>query len=379
MSKATRRLLVVVYCLALWVTLDFIYSHTLGAPGAREPSPRTRAKDYHHGLVANFAGHDRWGPNRYPFFTNSLGLRDAAPRDVPKRFDGRRIVLIGDSFTEGTGVAYEASFAGLLAQAPAARQHKLEFLNAGVVSYSPVIYYKRIKHLLDSRLAFDEVVVFPDISDVQDEATGYFCIDDDAAYRKYCNDRAEAPPGRKFFSNFVISYNAHALVKNAILTWRGGPKARMLNRFPRSGWTIPGFDVGNRFAPLGVEGGIARSVQNMQALADLLKARGIPLTVVVFPWPMQLAHDDRDSRHVAIWRDFCATNCKAFIDVFPAFFAEKDAHADWYERLFIYGDMHFSAAGNRLVFRELAKHLLPGHATGERAAAVGIEGTVTAP
>ena len=96
----------------------------------------------------------------------------------------------------------------------------------------------------------------------------------------------------------------------------------------------------------------------MQALADLLHGRGIPLTIVVYPWPLQLADNDRNSRQVAIWRDFCVKNCKAFFDLFPAFFAEKDTHADWYRRLFIYGDDHFSPAGNLVMFRELAKHLL---------------------
>jgi lysophospholipase L1-like esterase len=118
-------------------------------------------------------------------------------------------------------------------------------------------------------------------------------------------------------------------------------------------------DVGNRYAPLGVQGGIERSLKNMQALADLLRARNIPLSIVVYPWPTQLALDDRDSRQVKIWREFCAKNCKAFIDLFPAMFAEKDAHPDWYERLFIPGDLHFNAAGNRLIFTELAKRLLP--------------------
>jgi hypothetical protein len=97
----------------------------------------------------------------------------------------------------------------------------------------------------------------------------------------------------------------------------------------------------------------------MQALADMLKGRGIALTIVVYPWPLQLAESDRNSRQAAIWRRFCVANCKAFIDLFPPFFAEKDAHADWYTRLFIYGDTHFSPAGNALVYREVAKHVLP--------------------
>jgi hypothetical protein len=96
----------------------------------------------------------------------------------------------------------------------------------------------------------------------------------------------------------------------------------------------------------------------MQKLADCLAEHGIKLTIVVYPWPSQLAYQDRDSRQIAIWQEFCVKNCEKFINTFPAFFAEKDTHDDWYERLFIYGDVHLSAEGHRLMFRELAKHLL---------------------
>ena len=110
--------------------------------------------------------------------------------------------------------------------------------------------------------------------------------------------------------------------------------------------------------PLGVAGGIARSLQNIRALSDLLAARNIPLTIVVYPWAQQIAQGDRDSRQVSLWRDFCAGRCKAFINLFPVFFAAADADKDWYEHLYILGDDHFSAAGNGFVFRELARHLL---------------------
>jgi lysophospholipase L1-like esterase len=58
------------------------------------------------------------------------------------------------------------------------------------------------------------------------------------------------------------------------------------------------------------------------------------------------------------WRAFCVKNCRAFINLFPAFLAEKDVHKDWYDRLFIDGDVHFSAGGHSLMFRDLAKRLL---------------------
>ncbi len=55
---------------------------------------------------------------------------------------------------------------------------------------------------------------------------------------------------------------------------------------------------------------------------------------------------------------FCQGRCKAFINLFPVFFAATEADKDWYEHLFILGDDHFSAAGNRFMFREMARHLL---------------------
>ena len=60
---------------------------------------------------------------------------------------------------------------------------------------------------------------------------------------------------------------------------------------------------------------------------------------------MQLFNDDRERRQIAIWSAFCAKNRQRFTDLFPAFFSEKEAHEDWYERLFIYGDEHFSVGG----------------------------------
>ena len=55
------------------------------------------------------------------------------------------------------------------------------------------------------------------------------------------------------------------------------------------------------------------------------RQRNIPISVVVYPWPAQLAHDTVDSRQVRIWRDWCEGKCKRFVTLFPAFFAIKDA------------------------------------------------------
>src|SRR6202007_2938653 len=110
---------------------------------------------------------------------------------------------------------------------------------------------------------------------------------------------------------------------------------------------------------LGAGAGSARSPQKRTKLFDLLASRGIPLSIVVYPWAQQIAQNDRDSRQIALWRGFCLMRCKAFVALFPVFFAAADRDKDWYEHLYILGDDHFSAAGNRMMFEELKRRLMP--------------------
>jgi hypothetical protein len=84
---------------------------------------------YHHTLRPKFDGFDKWGNKDYPFVTNSLGFRDASTRDVPLVAFRKRIVFIGDSFTEGIGVPYQETFVGKFAGA----FPDLDVLNAGVL------------------------------------------------------------------------------------------------------------------------------------------------------------------------------------------------------------------------------------------------------
>ncbi len=382
-----RRLVVstalVVYCVLLFLGVDFVYSTYLHA---EDQWPRYPHPAYHHALVPRFDGYDTWGDVRYPFITNGLGFRDAEVREVPLTASTRRVLLIGDSFTEGTGVRFEDSFAGRLAAAGRQRPAPVEFLDAGVISYSPTLYYRKIKYLIERGLRFDAVVVFSDVSDVYDEASKYFCQDEDPQYRTYCDPDERAffaslcdpldpdhtrscidPVGQRYAKggagafltrHFIVTNAVREIAKFRVQQWLGNQKRRRLGVDTETAWLFADGGHEAEYAPLGSSGGVARSTKNMQALADLLKAHGIPLTIVVYPWPAQLALDDRDSRQVSLWREFCATNCKAFINLLPAFFAEAKAHADWYERLYIPGDFHYSSEGHRLVFRWVADYLL---------------------
>jgi hypothetical protein len=364
---APRRVLMnaamVLYCLALFFIFDFLYS-SFTAGQEHERTARVYDPIYDHGLAANFDGYDVWGEARYRLITDNLGFKDGAVREVPLQSSARRILIIGDSFAEAIGMTYENSFAGLLERAGQARRDRIEFLDAGVASYSPIIYYKKIRYLIERGLKFDEVVLLSDSSDVEDEATSYFCIDDDPKYHTFCT----VPPGtipppainkRDFFiDHFVVTNRVRVTLKRWIQLRLGNRRRSIDSDHNRIGWTTENPDRA-KYRPLGVDGGIARSLENMTKLSDLLASRGIPLTIVVYPWAQQIAQNDRDSRQVRLWQDFCPGHCKAFINLFPVFFAAADRDKDWYEHLYILGDDHFSIAGNRMMFEELAKRLLP--------------------
>jgi hypothetical protein len=370
------------YCLVLFFAFDFTYSTFFFDPPR---SPRRFDPIYHHGLIRSFNGWDYWGESRYRIITNSLGFRDADTREISDRPSSRRIILMGDSFTEGIGVNFEDSFAGMLQSAGMRRADTIEFLNAGVLSYSPSIYYRKIKYLIKKGFQFDELVLFSDISDVADEATSYFCIDEHPEYRKYCNaDERSAieatcptendwltcddeskgaglPYGQRDLGAFLRRYffvtdSTRVIIKHRALEWAGYDKQQVLAGNERSAWLFTENSPG--YQPLGVKGGITRSLQNMENLAALLKSNGISLTVVVYPWPVALVAASRNNRQVELWRNFCAKHCKAFIDLFAAFLAVKATDNYWYEHYFIVGDAHFSPEGNKLMFRELAKKLL---------------------
>jgi hypothetical protein len=125
-----------------------------------------------------------------------------------------------------------------------------------------------------------------------------------------------------------------------------------------SAWTYRKVDETSRFpagyAPLGVEGGVAKAQAKMTQLYELLRQRNIPISVVIYPHLAQVVHDTAESRHVQMWRQWCEGRCKRFISVFPAFYAARDQCPPaqpgcWYPALFVYGDMHYAAGGNALV------------------------------
>jgi hypothetical protein len=347
--RATVAALVVVSLLGTDFAFTRVYRRLHPPPPPGAPTAlRTPSDLYHHDLRPRASVEDEvWGPRRSPYRTNSLGFRDRAVREVPLRGDRPRILFIGDSFTEGVGVTYEASFVGRVDAALAPRG--VEVLNAGVISYCPIIYFRKVKHLLeDVGLRFDALVVYIDIGDIEDEVT--YKLDAEGNVRPRPVRRvqelgADQQRGGRGFSRYPRL--KRFLDRNSLL---GSHVFAALGRlFPsREGNRAALWTVDDRlFAAYGREG-LETAREHMDMLRDLLRAHGIPLTVAVYPWPDQIWHHDLSSKQVTFWKQWATDNGAGFIDYFPGFIDAGPARAVL-DRYYIPGDVHWNEEGHRLI------------------------------
>ena len=129
---------------------------------------RVPSKVYHHAILPNINQVEIWGGQiQKRVITNSIGFFDKENRIVNKTNKLKnRILLIGDSFIEGSGLNYEFTLAGLL---DVYLGENYEILNSALGSYSPSIYYKKTKHYINQGYKFDQALVFLDVSDIFDE------------------------------------------------------------------------------------------------------------------------------------------------------------------------------------------------------------------
>ena len=286
-----------------------------------------------------------WGKLVYRICTNGHGFKD--------RCDGRSVTnydfaFIGDSFTEAIGMEFEDSFVGRFAL-----ESQASVANLAVSSYSPVVYINKVKDVLKRGVRFDHLIVFVDISDLQD---------DSALYRRGAGgeivdvgevmEGGGSGPVLKFVvENFQLTVMAYRLGAQALSSLK--PRVIPIN-LDRSNWTFDPNSPG--YGDYGVENAILLSVSYMDELYGILSSQGIKLSVGVYPWPDQIFNDTlKANRQSQIWRTFCENRCEYFIDTFPVFekLESELGPTGVYEKYFLEGDVHFNKAGNELIFRAI--------------------------
>ena len=333
---------------------------------------RISSTNFHHTISPNIDKKEKWGEQiEKRIITNSLGFIDKEIREVKKiNKNQKRILLIGDSFIEGSGVNYNETFFGLLSDHLG---NKYEILNSAVGSYSPSIYYKKTKFFIDNGYEFNQALVFLDVSDIYDErfikfdpngnilteqkikeysflkkkfySVGIFLRDNTTSFRflNILSDRTELLKNYlklKFKASKELNKSFFKTNKNEVMFYR-------MTHVDRGFWT---FDEKN-FKE--IKNGLKQSEKYLLKLFNLLKKNNIESTLVVYPWPTQIFYGDK--YHENHWKNFSKNNKIKFLSIYEEF-QNKDLRKFIFDN-FIYGDIHWNSNGTKIVFNKIIKNI----------------------
>lgn len=306
---------------------------------------------------------------RYTRRVNNLGLRG---RDVSPAKDSAtyRIVVLGDSFTGGRGVRDDETFSTLLErllnETPAAGAGRtVEVVNAGINSYSPILSLLQLSRQLSS-LDPDLVVLNFDMSDLVQESLYRGSATYGADGEPLAVDGSVAFEGpftakvRRFIRRHLyftrllvlrVEPPASGPVPGTLEYWISRADPALLQHTLAS-------DTVDRTAQWE---GVFDSISRIKTYCD---AVGSGFLLTTYPWGHQVGEEEwargRDAflpeefrlsdRSVRLLEEFSAVNGIEFLNTFPAFRAYRGG-----DRLYHDLDMHWTAAGHRLMASELER------------------------
>jgi hypothetical protein len=335
---------------------------------------RIKSDIYHHDLMPNIEQFESWGGElKRKIITNSIGFRDSKQRIVNKTSEKKRILLIGDSFIEGSGYDYEYTFAGLLSNKLG---DNYEILNSAVESYSPSIYFKKTQYYLSEGYEFDHALVFLDVSDIYDEL--FINFDNKK------NIIAETPPKEQtlerkiknkvyafgeILRDYTITFRflylisdkteqvknyiklkikASKILKKSILkTSKDDVIYYRMTHIDRGSWTLNDKKYDE------IKPGLKQADTYLKKLFDLLEENSIKSHLIIYPWPTQIEFGDE--KHQNYWEKFSKLNNINLINLYNIFIS-KDSRKLIFEN-FIYGDVHWNKEGTKKIFNTLIKEI----------------------
>lgn len=299
------------------------------------------------------------GNIRYRLCTDNNGFRVFC-NNISNQKKKYEIAIIGDSFTEGVGLNYEETFVGIFSE----KIGKEKVANLGVVSYSPSIYYLKLKELINKGYKFQEVIIFIDLSDLVDETSCYKFSKNAIIRRENFNSCINL--GIEFFDkkylnffnkNLKLSYQSFVIFQKFLLKKniiKKKPNSFQLNT-PRSSWTYN--YKKNLYNNYSLEEAKKLMIDKIELLYDLLKVNNIKMSIAVYPWPNTIYYDNSKNIYTEMWKNFCIGKCKNFYDFNNIFFDQLKTLSkdEVIIKNFLEEDIHYNAFASKLIAIDLYK------------------------
>ena len=367
--------LIFLITISIWIVIDFFFGRSLLNSIKYANNHGTVHPNFHHTFLPNVNKILYFAGQEYTFCTDSHGFRKScnANKKKNKNFD---IIFIGDSVTEGVGLDFEDTIVGLI-------ENKFEnrkIANMAASSYSTMIYNNKLQYLIKNDYSFNEVFVLIDPSDIQDDSEVYKISGETVISKERKMDRYNIYIDKiKYLSKNIMPMTYEILLQikkkitnkennlgnkgqnaskeiglnNLVKIGNSNEKKNYNEEFKyidlrRLAWS---YDKSISYGNLQIEESINISINQMQELYNFLNSKDIPLSVVVYPLPPQLAFDKEKSLQVKIWEEFCKFKCKYFINTFPFFFDKlnKSSFREVNKKYYIQNDIHFNKLGNKAI------------------------------
>ena len=367
--------LIFLITISIWIVIDFFFGRSLLNSIKYANNHGTVHPNFHHTFLPNVNKILYFAGQEYTFCTDSHGFRKScnANKKKNKNFD---IIFIGDSVTEGVGLDFEDTIVGLI-------ENKFEnrkIANMAASSYSTMIYNNKLQYLIKNDYSFNEVFVLIDPSDIQDDSEVYKISGETVISKERRMDRYNIYIDKiKYLSKNIMPMTYEILLQikkkitnkennlgnkgknaskeiglnNLVKIGNSNEKKKYNEEFKyidlrRLAWS---YDKSISYGNLQIEESINISINQMQELYNFLDTKDIPLSVVVYPLPPQLAFDKEKSLQVKIWEEFCKFKCKYFINTFPFFFDKlnKSSFREVNKKYYIQNDIHFNKLGNKAI------------------------------
>ena len=338
-----------------YVVVDFIAGQFLLE---RLSPPIMRDEAVHHKLVPDTESEFKSRDFNYVQRVNSIGLR-GNEINTDKAEGSYRVMMLGDSFTMGKGVRDDETFSALLEASLLNAGRKVEVLNAGVDSYSPILSYRQLVTRLGTLLEPDLVVINLDMSDLMQEvAYRSESIRDDngeiIGFRAGGQGETAAKiqsfiTGNLYFTGLLYAYlkrgadrdDGDVTVENTVAM----ANPELLKH------TLADDDTDR-------SGQWQNIFESILKIRDYCAARGIDFLLTTYPWGHQVSDTEWvpgryqflegevsiSDRSIEGLEAFARSNAIDFVNLFPAFRSYQGSSPLYYDY-----DMHWTVAGHRIV------------------------------
>jgi len=320
---------------------------------------RVKNDFFSHTLRNNYNGISYFGSKKNKICTDMHGFKNScSDYNQITNFD---YWFIGDSVTEGVGLEYDDTFVGIFD-----KKTTFNVANLGVSSYSPIIYFHKIKFFLEKGLNTNHVILFLDVADIDDELIRIEC--NNKVCEKSQNSNKKKVYESKIlgdyfkdlfkenlkFSTFFLSHIKFLVCRNLILD-RCDYVYNKNNL--RANWI-------NNFEENISENGIfyksfSQSIDYLNKIHEILASRDISFSLAIYPHPGNILYGKKSLQYREFFSNYCVSRCLFFFDLYDDFedIEKKSSKSHVVKEYYFYNDQHFNKKGNKIIASKLLKKI----------------------